>query len=229
MKKTVRLGITVVLLAASLLFFLGKVVQFDFEESLEDNALSVMIADISGDDDFLEEDLSVKEAVDIAIETIDDGMADGDIKEIIDDSDDLEEGIKDFKAVLKTIRDSGWSYLELGTLMNFMLKYDGFIPVSGEGEITANVIRIFSYIMVGLAILWSVLGVLLALANKGVGFVLYMIHTFVSLFVSILLTIAFSSVDSNLVVTQPIAPICSAVIAIVLVIFWFSTKKKVID
>lgn len=229
MKKTVRLGITVVLLAASLLFFLGKVVQFDFEESLEDNALSVMIADISGDDDFLEEDLSVKEAVDIAIETIDDGMADGDIKEIIDDSDDLEEGIKDFKAVLKTIRDSGWSYLELGTLMNFMLKYDGFIPVSGEGETTANVIRIFSYIMVGLAIFWSVLGVLLALANKGVGFVLYMIHTFVSLFVSILLTIAFSSVDSNLVVTQPIAPICSAVIAIVLVIFWFSTKKKVID
>lgn len=229
MKKTVRLGIMVVLLAASLLFFLGKVVQFDFEESLEDNALSVMIADISGDDDFLEEDLSVKEAVDIAIETIDDGMADGDIKEIIDDSDDLEEGIKDFKAVLKTIRDSGWSYLELGTLMNFMLKYDGFIPVSGEGETTANVIRIFSYIMVGLAIFWSVLGVLLALANKGVGFVLYMIHTFVSLFVSILLTIAFSSVDSNLVVTQPIAPICSAVIAIVLVIFWFSTKKKVID
>lgn len=229
MKKSVRLCIAIVLLAGSLFFFLGKVIQFDFETSIRENMISEMIAEITGDEDLMEEDLSMKEAVDAAIEAIDDGMADDSMEEILDDNDDLEEGLDDLKGIIKTIRDSGLSYMELGRLMNFMNKYDSFLSLPSEDQATVNGIKIFSYIMVGLALFWAVVGVLLALANKGAGFVLYMIHSFLNLIVSILLKFIFESANSDVIVTQPIAPICSFVIALVLVIFWFSTKKKVVE
>lgn len=229
MKKSVRLCIAIVLLAGSLFFFFGKVIQFDFETSIRENMISEMIAEITGDEDLMEEDLSMKEAVDAAIEAIDDGMADDSMEEILDDNDDLEEGLDDLKGIIKTIRDSGLSYMELGRLMNFMNKYDSFLSLPSEDQATVNGIKIFSYIMVGLALFWAVVGVLLALANKGAGFVLYMIHSFLNLIVSILLKFIFESTNSDVIVTQPIAPICSFVIALVLVIFWFSTKKKVVE
>ncbi|WP_022754278.1 hypothetical protein [Butyrivibrio fibrisolvens] len=229
MKKSVRLCIAIVILAVSLFFFFGKVIQFDFETSIRENMISEMIAEITGDEDLMEEDLSMKEAVDAAIEAIDDGMADDSMEEILDDNDDLEEGLDDLKGIIKTIRDSGLSYMELGRLMNFMNKYDSFLSLPSEDQATVNGIRIFSYIMVGLALFWAVVGVLLALANKGAGFVLYMIHSFLNLIVSILLKFIFESANSDVIVTQPIAPICSFVIALVLVIFWFSTKKKVVE
>jgi hypothetical protein len=229
MKKSVRLCIAIVILAVSLFFFFGKVIQFDFETSIRENMISEMIAEITGDEDLMEEDLSMKEAVDAAIEAIDDGMADDSMEEILDDNDDLEEGLDDLKGIIKTIRDSGLSYMELGRLMNFMNKYDSFLSLPSEDQATVNGIRIFSYIMVGLALFWAVVGVLLALANKGAGFVLYMIHSFLNLIVSILLKFIFESTNSDVIVTQPIAPICSFVIALVLVIFWFSTKKKVVE
>ena len=229
MKKSVRLCIAIVILAVSLFFFFGKVIQFDFETSIRENMISEMIAEITGDEDLMEEDLSMKEAVDAAIEAIDDGMADDSMEEILDDNDDLEEGLDDLKGIIKTIRDSGLSYMELGRLMNFMNKYDSFLSLPSEDQATVNGIRIFSYIMVGLALFWAVVGVLLALANKGAGFVLYMIHSFLNLIVGILLKFIFESANSDVIVTQPIAPICSFVIALVLVIFWFSTKKKVVE
>jgi hypothetical protein len=229
MKKSVRLCIAIVILAVSLFFFFGKVIQFDFETSIRENMISEMIAEITGDEDLMEEDLSMKEAVDAAIEAIDDGMADDSMEEILDDNDDLEEGLDDLKGIIKTIRDSGLSYMELGRLMNFMNKYDSFLSLPSEDQATVNGIKIFSYIMVGLALFWAVVGVLLALANKGAGFVLYMIHSFLNLIVSILLKFIFESTNSDVIVTQPIAPICSFVIALVLVIFWFSTKKKVVE
>ncbi|SEP76996.1 hypothetical protein [Butyrivibrio sp. TB] len=229
MKKSVRLCIAIVILAVSLFFFFGKVIQFDFETSIRENMISEMIAEITGDEDLIEEEISVKEAVDAAIEAIDDGMADDSMEEILDDNDDLEEGLDDLKGIIKTIRDSGLSYMELGRLMNFMNKYDSFLSLPSEDQATVNGIKIFSYIMVGLALFWAVVGVLLALANKGAGFVLYMIHSFLNLIVSILLKFIFESTNSDVIVTQPIAPICSFVIALVLVIFWFSTKKKVVE
>jgi hypothetical protein len=229
MKKSVRLCIAIVILAVSLFFFFGKVIQFDFETSIRDNMISEMIAEITGDEDLMEEDLSMKEAVDAAIEAIDDGMADDSMEEILDDNDDLEEGLDDLKGIIKTIRDSGLSSMELGRLMNFTNKYDSFLSLPSEDQATVNGIKIFSYIMVGLALFWAVVGVLLALANKGAGFVLYMIHSFLNLIVSILLKFIFESTNSDVIVTQPIAPICSFVIALVLVIFWFSTKKKVVE
>lgn len=229
MKKSVRLCIAIVLLAGSLFFFLGKVIQFDFEASIRENMITEMLAEVTGDEDLIEEDISVKEAVDAAVEAIDDGMADDSMEEILDDNDDLEEGLDDLKGIIKTIRDSGLSYMELGRLMNFMNKYDSFLSLPSEDQATVNGIRIFSYIMVGLALFWAVVGVLLALANKGAGFVLYMIHSFLNLIVSILLKFIFESTNSDVIVTQPIAPICSFVIALVLVIFWFSTKKKVVE
>ncbi len=229
MKKSVRLCIAIVILAVSLFFFFGKVIQFDFETSIRENMISEMIAEITGDEDLMEENLSMKEAVDAAIEAIDDGMADDSMEEILDDNDDLEEGLDDLKGIIKTIRDSGLSYMELGRLMNFMNKYDSFLSLPSEDQATVNGIKIFSYIMVGLALFWAVVGVLLALANKGAGFVLYMIHSFLNLIVSILLKFIFESTNSDVIVTQPIAPICSFVIALVLVIFWFSTKKKVVE
>lgn len=229
MKKSVRLCIAIVLLAGSLFFFLGKVIQFDFEASIRENMITEMLAEVTGDEDLIEEDISVKEAVDAAVEAIDDGMADDSMEEILDDNDDLEEGLDDLKGIIKTIRDSGLSYMELGRLMNFMNKYDSFLSLPSEDQATVNGIRIFSYIMVGLALFWAVVGVLLALANKGAGFVLYMIHSFLNLIVSILLKFIFESANSDVIVTQPIAPICSFVIALVLVIFWFSTKKKVVE
>ncbi|WP_248405630.1 hypothetical protein [Butyrivibrio fibrisolvens] len=229
MKKSVRLCIAIVILAVSLFFFFGKVIQFDFETSIRENMISEMIAEITGDEDLMEEDLSMKEAVDAAIEAIDDGMADDSMEEILDDNDDFEEGLDDLKGIIKTIRDSGLSYMELGRLMNFMNKYDSFLSLPSEDQATVNGIKIFSYIMVGLALFWAVVGVLLALANKGAGFVLYMIHSFLNLIVSILLKFIFESTNSDVIVTQPIAPICSFVIALVLVIFWFSTKKKVVE
>jgi hypothetical protein len=229
MKKSVRLCIAIVILAVSLFFFFGKVIQFDFETSIRENMISEMFAEVTGDEDLMEEDLSMKEAVDAAIEAIDDGMADDSMEEILDDNDDLEEGLDDLKGIIKTIRDSGLSYMELGRLMNFMNKYDSFLSLPSEDQATVNGIRIFSYIMVGLALFWAVVGVLLALANKGAGFVLYMIHSFLNLIVSILLKFIFESTNSDVIVTQHIAPICSFVIALVLVIFWFSTKKKVVE
>lgn len=229
MKKSVRLCIAIVLLAGSLFFFLGKVIQFDFEASIRENMITEMLAEVTGDEDLIEEDISVKEAVDAAVEAIDDGMADDSMEEILDDNDDLEEGLDDLKGIIKTIRDSGLSYMELGRLMNFMNKYDSFLSLPSEDQATVNGIKIFSYIMVGLALFWAVVGVLLALANKGAGFVLYMIHSFLNLIVSILLKVIFESANSDVIVTQPIAPICSCVIALVLVIFWFSTKKKVVE
>ncbi|MCR4634636.1 MAG: hypothetical protein K5754_00245 [Butyrivibrio sp.] len=229
MKKSVRLCIAIVILAVSLFFFFGKVIQFDFEASIRENMITEMLAEVTGDEDLIEEDISVKEAVDAAVEAIDDGMADDSMEEILDDNDDLEEGLNDFKAVIKTIRDSGLSYMELGRLMNFMNKYDSFIPLSSQEQATVDGIKIFSYIMVGLALFWAVVGVLLALVNKGAGFVLYMIHSFLNLIVSVLLTVMFKSADSDVIVTQPIAPICCVVISLILVIFWFSTKKKVVE
>ena len=90
MKKSVRLCIAIVLLAGSLFFFLGKVIQFDFEASIRENMITEMLAEVTGDEDLIEEDISVKEAVDAAVEAIDDGMADDSMEEILDDNDDLE-------------------------------------------------------------------------------------------------------------------------------------------
>ena len=233
MKKQVRLSVTILLLVVSVACFLGNILQFQFKNGLKGTLMgnaAELAAEIAGDEEILEEDLSTKEAIDSLLDSLEDRKVEKVMDTVLSAGDaDTDEVLADIKAALKTMRDSGVSYLEMAKLLNFAVKYDSSFHFSEDDIATANGIKIFCYVMVGLAIFWAVLSALLALKNKGFGFVLYLIHAVINLGVAALGKYLFESIDDDVVTVLPMAPVVCAVVALITVIFWFSTKKKVVE